>query len=66
MQKEYWKEGVSRKGALIWDAKNGTYQNGLKVNRNSPCPCGSGKKYKFCCWSSRKQESSALSKNPQK
>ena len=20
-----------------------------KVGRNSPCPCGSGKKYKFCC-----------------
>lgn len=21
-----------------------------KVSRNSPCPCGSGKKYKACCW----------------
>ena len=20
-----------------------------KVGRNQPCPCGSGKKYKFCC-----------------
>ena len=20
-----------------------------KINRNSPCPCGSGKKYKKCC-----------------
>jgi hypothetical protein len=20
-----------------------------KVGRNGPCPCGSGKKYKFCC-----------------
>jgi len=20
-----------------------------KINRNSPCPCGSGKKYKRCC-----------------
>lgn len=20
-----------------------------KVGRNSPCPCGSGKKYKYCC-----------------
>ncbi|MHC4917282.1 MAG: SEC-C metal-binding domain-containing protein [Planctomycetota bacterium] len=20
-----------------------------KVGRNSPCPCGSGKKYKKCC-----------------
>ncbi len=23
--------------------------NGQKVGRNSPCPCGSGKKYKHCC-----------------
>jgi len=21
----------------------------LKVGRNQPCPCGSGKKYKKCC-----------------
>lgn len=20
-----------------------------KVGRNEPCPCGSGKKYKYCC-----------------
>ena len=20
-----------------------------KINRNAPCPCGSGKKYKKCC-----------------
>jgi preprotein translocase subunit SecA len=23
-------------------------QAGPKVGRNDPCPCGSGKKYKFC------------------
>ena len=23
--------------------------NGIKVGRNDPCPCGSGKKYKKCC-----------------
>ncbi|MEC4051728.1 SEC-C metal-binding domain-containing protein [Myroides odoratimimus] len=23
--------------------------NSQKVNRNDPCPCGSGKKYKKCC-----------------
>ena len=23
---------------------------GAKVGRNDPCPCGSGKKYKNCCW----------------
>ena len=22
---------------------------GVKVGRNAPCPCGSGKKYKKCC-----------------
>jgi uncharacterized protein YecA (UPF0149 family) len=21
-----------------------------KIARNDPCPCGSGKKYKKCCW----------------
>jgi len=26
-----------------------------KVGRNAPCPCGSGKKYKQCCWA-RDQE----------
>ena len=22
---------------------------GLKIGRNDPCPCGSGRKYKKCC-----------------
>lgn len=22
----------------------------MKVGRNAPCPCGSGKKYKHCCY----------------
>ena len=22
----------------------------MKVKRNDPCPCGSGMKYKKCCW----------------
>ena len=26
----------------------------MKVSRNDPCPCGSGKKYKKCCWKKRK------------
>ncbi len=25
-------------------------QGGSKPKRNDPCPCGSGKKYKKCCW----------------
>ena len=24
-------------------------EEGAKVGRNDPCPCGSGKKYKKCC-----------------
>jgi preprotein translocase subunit SecA len=24
-------------------------KTGRKIGRNEPCPCGSGKKYKFCC-----------------
>jgi hypothetical protein len=24
-------------------------RKGEKIGRNDPCPCGSGKKYKFCC-----------------
>ena len=31
----------------------------VKVGRNEPCPCGSGKKYKFCC--AAKSEPAALS-----
>jgi preprotein translocase subunit SecA len=28
---------------------SGTVVKEKKVGRNDPCPCGSGKKYKFCC-----------------
>ncbi len=35
----------------LWDSENeGTYTRSTpKISRNSPCPCGSGKKYKNCC-----------------
>ena len=26
-----------------------TFVKDKKISRNEPCPCGSGKKYKFCC-----------------
>ncbi len=29
--------------------KSMTVVKGKKIGRNDPCPCGSGKKYKFCC-----------------
>ena len=28
---------------------SGTVVKDKKIGRNDPCPCGSGKKYKFCC-----------------
>ncbi len=30
-------------------ARSKPVRSGPKVGRNDPCPCGSGKKYKFCC-----------------
>ncbi len=29
-----------------------------KIGRNDPCPCGSGKKYKSCCWKKDQPKSS--------
>jgi SWIM/SEC-C metal-binding protein len=26
----------------------------MKVGRNDPCPCGSGKKYKKCCGAAKR------------
>ncbi len=30
-------------------------RQGPKIGRNDPCPCGSGKKYKKCCWQKDQQ-----------
>ena len=39
-----------KKKALYREAKKAnTVIKGKKVGRNDPCPCVSGKKYKFCC-----------------
>ena len=39
-----------KKKALYREAKKAnTVIKGKKVGRNDPCPCGRGKKYKFCC-----------------
>ena len=47
---------ASRRAAEIEDAEpeasvqmKPQRREGLKANRNDPCPCGSGKKYKNCC-----------------
>ena len=31
------------------DGRVEPYRAPVKVGRNEPCPCGSGKKYKKCC-----------------
>ena len=41
---------AEKKRALYLAAKKmNTVVKGKKVGRNDPCPCGSGKKYKYCC-----------------
>lgn len=49
---EEWDELLTpeRRKELYREQKaSGTIVKGKKVGRNEPCPCGSGKKYKFCC-----------------
>ena len=41
-QERWAREDADRKSASPPDAQ-------IKVGRNNPCPCGSGKKYKKCC-----------------
>jgi hypothetical protein len=39
-----------RRKELYREQKNSTtIVKGKRIGRNEPCPCGSGKKYKFCC-----------------
>ena len=38
-----------RKELYTQQKKSGTIVKGKKIGRNDPCPCGSGKKYKYCC-----------------
>ena len=36
-----WSQSLAKKQQKITNKKHG---------RNDPCACGSGKKFKFCCW----------------
>ena len=36
----------------------------MKIGRNQPCPCGSGKKYKKCCLN-KPREDNKKTKNPE-
>ncbi len=42
-------DAETRRKLYLEQKKSGTVVVGKKVGRNDPCPCGSGKKYKFCC-----------------
>ena len=40
---------VHESASNITAGANEAHEEGKKVGRNDPCPCGSGKKYKKCC-----------------
>jgi hypothetical protein len=40
-----YSESIREDGSI----KGKTVTRALKIGRNDPCPCGSGKKYKKCC-----------------
>lgn len=49
---EVWDHILSaerRKELYREQKQSGTIRKEVKVGRNDPCPCGSGKKYKYCC-----------------
>ncbi len=52
--KEYGKVGVLHEKSLfiledgVWKYASGELFS-TKIERNEPCPCGSGKKFKKCC-----------------
>jgi uncharacterized protein len=35
---------------MIWSHEKDKGFPSLKIGRNDPCPCGSGEKFKKCCW----------------
>ncbi len=42
-------EGEQKKQAVDMVSQKAKHDDGTKVGRNEPCPCGSGKKFKKCC-----------------
>lgn len=51
---EMWGNEWAKESSFFWDsgdtvAKKPYVRETLKIGRNDPCPCGSGKKYKKCC-----------------
>jgi hypothetical protein len=43
------------KAARSSDSNGQANADGARVGRNDPCPCGSGKKHKKCCWDKDRQ-----------
>ena len=39
----------TRRSLMKEQRMSGTVVKDKKIGRNDPCPCGSGKKYKYCC-----------------
>jgi preprotein translocase subunit SecA len=48
-QRERKQEMELRHGEAAAAERKPVKREGDKIGRNSPCPCGSGKKYKKCC-----------------
>ena len=44
-----YSDDMENPGALATAQKTQPVVNDIKIGRNDPCPCGSGKKYKQCC-----------------
>ena len=53
-EKDNGVEELPQKSRIYPEARHGfePVPGKRKIGRNAPCPCGSGKKYKNCCWPS--------------
>jgi SEC-C motif len=47
------------------DERKASLMSRKKVSRNDPCPCGSGKKYKHCCYKNMAEGDLGASPNQQ-
>jgi hypothetical protein len=46
-QEDDWNDGPEDEN--LWSSGTTIHHGTVRVGRNEPCPCGSGKKYKKCC-----------------
>lgn len=49
-------EQVSKEYAEYYKLHHTPWKRIKELRRNDPCPCGSGKKYKHCCYDKDKKE----------